>query len=188
MTSHRRIILAVSGASGMQYALSLARYLGNLPKIELHGIISAGARKVFAHETRAGLQDLEASFQYLHDADNLAAAPASGSWMHAGMIVCPCSMATLAAIAQGVGTNLIHRAADVCLKERRPLVLVPRETPLNTIHLKNMLSAHEAGAVIMPPCPGFYHNPQTIEQLVNQFVGRVLEQIGIEHDLYTRWS
>ena len=188
MTHSKRIILAVSGASGMEYARSLARALRQVPGLEVHGIISDGAREVFRHELESSAAELLASFHVLHDSSNIAAPPASGSWEHAGMIVCPCSMASLAAIATGVGSNLLHRAADVTLKERRPLILVPRETPLSEIHLKNMLRAHRAGAVIMPPCPGFYHRPESIEQLVNQFVGRILEQLGLPHDLYARWS
>jgi 4-hydroxy-3-polyprenylbenzoate decarboxylase len=188
MTVDRRIILAISGASGMEYARLLARALREVPGLELHGIISEGARQVFRHELNSDPLDLEACFHFLHDPANIAAAPASGSWEHSGMIVCPCSMASLAAIATGVGSNLLHRAADVTLKERRPLILVPRETPLSEIHLKNMLRAHRAGAVIMPPCPGFYHRPDSIEQLVSQFVGRILEQLGLPHGLYTRWS
>jgi 4-hydroxy-3-polyprenylbenzoate decarboxylase len=188
MTVDRRIILAISGASGMEYARLLARALRETPGLELHGIISDGARQVFRHELNSDPFDLEACFHFLHDPANISAAPASGSWEHSGMIVCPCSMASLAAIATGVGSNLLHRAADVTLKERRPLILVPRETPLSEIHLKNMLRAHRAGAVIMPPCPGFYHRPETIEQLVSQFVGRILEQLGLPHSLYTRWS
>jgi 4-hydroxy-3-polyprenylbenzoate decarboxylase len=188
MTVERRIILAISGASGMEYARLLARALHEAAGVELHGIISDGARQVFRHELNSDPLDLESCFHFLHDPANIAAAPASGSWEHSGMIVCPCSMASLAAIATGVGSNLLHRAADVTLKERRPLILVPRETPLSEIHLKNMLRAHRAGAVIMPPCPGFYHRPESIEQLVSQFVGRILEQLGLSHGLYTRWS
>ena len=147
----RRIVLAVTGASGMEYACSLARAMSGVPGLELHGIISDAARTVFRHELGADPAELESHFHVLHNPSNIAAAPASGSWEHSGMIVCPCSMASLAAIASGVGSNLIHRSADVCLKERRTLVLVPRETPLSDIHLENMLRARRAGAVIMPP-------------------------------------
>lgn len=188
MSISKRIILAISGASGMAYACQLARSLGQVPGLELHGIISNGAREVFRHELDSDPQELLSCFHCLHEPANIAAPPASGSWEHSGMIVCPCSMASLAAIATGVGTNLLHRAADVTLKERRPLILVPRETPLSEIHLRNMLRAHRAGAVIMPPCPGFYHRPASIDQLVAQFAGRILEQLGLPHDLYTRWS
>ncbi|NLW80395.1 MAG: UbiX family flavin prenyltransferase [Desulfovibrionales bacterium] len=188
MATFRRILIGISGASGMAYAMALVRNLRAIPGLELHGIISDGARQVFRHETGADMADLEGSFHRLHDVADIAAPPASGSWEHHGMVVCPCSMASLAAIAGGAGTNLLHRAADVTLKERRPLVLVPRETPLNEIHLKNMLRAHRAGAMIMPPCPGFYHRPETIDALVAGFVGRMLEQLGLDHDLYARWG
>jgi 4-hydroxy-3-polyprenylbenzoate decarboxylase len=183
-----RIILGVSGASGVEYAFRLARALTAVPGLELHGIVSEGAQEVLRHEGRRTMQELTGCFHVTHDCRRLAAPPASGSWAHSGMIVCPCSMSSLAAIAGGVGTNLLHRAADVTLKERRPLILVPRETPLSEIHLRNMLRAHRAGAVIMPPCPGFYHRPQSIDDLLDQFVGRVLEQLGLPHDLYTRWG
>jgi 4-hydroxy-3-polyprenylbenzoate decarboxylase len=185
---NQRIVLAVSGASGMEYAGSLARALRDVPGLELHGIVSEAARTVFRHELGADPAELEALFHVIHDPANIAAAPASGSWEHSGMIVCPCSMASLAAISTGVGSNLIHRAADVTLKERRTLVLVPRETPLSEIHLENMLRARRAGAVIMPPCPGFYHRPESLDALVAQFTGRVLEQLSLPHDLYARWS
>lgn len=184
----RRVILGVSGASGVEYAFHLARALRAADGVELHGIISGGARKVLRHESSILLQELQNCFHVLHDCDHLGAAPASGSWFHTGMIVCPCSMSSLAAIASGAGTNLLHRAADVTLKERHPLILVPRETPLNEIHLRNMLRAHRAGAVIMPPCPGFYHRPRNLEDLLDQFAGRILEQLRLPHDLYTRWS
>ncbi|MDY0275544.1 MAG: UbiX family flavin prenyltransferase [Desulfomicrobium sp.] len=184
----QRIIVAISGASGIRYALLLMRALRALPDVEVHGIISPGAQAVIKHETKLKLSTISNAFHILHQPTNIAAAPASGSWHHNGMIVCPCSMASLAAIASGVGTNLIHRAADVCLKEGRPLILVPRETPLNEIHLRNMLRAHQAGATIMPPCPGFYHQPQTMDQLMWQFIGRILEQLHLPHNLYARWS
>lgn len=184
----RRIVLAISGASGMIHAFFLARALRAVSGLEVHGIISDGARQVLRHELGTDGAELEACFHYLHDSANVAAPPASGSWPHQGMIVCPCSMASLAAIACGVGSNLLHRAADVTLKERRPLILVPRETPLHEIHLRNMLRAQRAGAVIMPPCPGFYHRPETLDALVAQFSGRVLEQLGLDHDLYARWG
>lgn len=184
----KRIVFGVSGASGMEYAFALARHLAAVSGVEVHGIISAGARQVLAHECTHQDAELATYFHHLHAPDNLAEPPASGSWPHQGMVVCPCSMASLAAIAQGVGQNLLHRAADVCLKERRPLVLVVRETPLGAVHLRNMLHAHEAGAIIMPACPGFYHQPRTLDDLVCQFTGRIMEQLGLSHNLYTRWG
>jgi 4-hydroxy-3-polyprenylbenzoate decarboxylase len=199
-----RIVLAVTGASGMPYAVRLAELLGAAPEVELHLIVSKAAWTVLDLESgkrgesggQAGPAGLEGpmgeKFRSLahrvYDQDDFGAPPASGSWLHAGMIVCPCSMASLAAIASGLGSNLIHRAADVTLKERRPLVLVPRETPMNRSHLRNMLLASEAGAVVMPACPGFYHQPATIADLVDHLAARILDQIGVHLPLFKRWG
>jgi 4-hydroxy-3-polyprenylbenzoate decarboxylase len=184
----KRILLAVTGASGPQYAFALARALSGRADVELHLILSEAARQVIHLEADFSPEELCSLAHAVHGEKDIAAGPASGSWRHAGMIVCPCSMASLAAIAQGLGTNLIHRAADVTLKEGRRLVLVPRETPFNRIHLTNMLAAQDAGATIVPACPGFYHKPRTIDDLLNHLAGRILDQLGIEHDLFTRWK
>ncbi|OGR39694.1 MAG: phenolic acid decarboxylase subunit B [Desulfovibrionales bacterium GWA2_65_9] len=188
----KRILLAVTGASGPQYALALARALGGRKDVELHLILSEAAKKVIALEADFGPEDLIKLAHVSYDEKNIAAGPASGSWQHAGMIVCPCSMASLGAIAHGLGTNLIHRAADVTLKEGRTLLLVTRETPLSLIHIKNMLAAKEAGATIMPASPGFYHKPQTIDDLVNHLAGRIIDQLGdqlgIDNALFKRWG
>jgi flavin prenyltransferase len=188
----RRIVLALTGASGMPYALALFRALTATPGIETHVIVSDAARLVLDLEGEAPLSAIEAELQTkaarVCGQNDLAAGPASGSWRHAGMIVCPCSMASLAAIANGLGSNLIHRAADVTLKEGRKLVLVARETPLNRAHLKNMLAAAEAGAVILPACPGFYHKPRTLDELVQQLAGRILDQLDVPHALGRRWQ
>ena len=184
----KRIILAVTGASGQQYALALARALSLSEDIELHLILSEAAQKVMVLEADFRPEDLSALAFASYGEKDIAAPPASGSWRHAGMIVCPCSMASLAAIAQGLGTNLIHRAADVTLKEGRKLILVTRETPLSLIHIKNMLAAKEAGATIVPASPGFYHKPGTIEELVSHLAGRILDQLDIGHSLFQRWG
>ncbi|MBU1042684.1 MAG: UbiX family flavin prenyltransferase [Proteobacteria bacterium] len=184
----KRILLAVTGASGPQYALALARALSGRADIELHLIVSEAAKKVIALEADFRPEELTALAHASHDEKNIAAGPASGSWQHAGMIVCPCSMASLGAIAHGLGTNLIHRAADVTLKEGRKLVLVTRETPLSLIHIKNMLAAKEAGADIVPASPGFYHRPKTIDDMVNHLAGRILDQLGIDNALFKRWG
>ncbi len=181
-----RVVVAVTGGSGMPYAQRLLETLSGLG-LETHVIISDAARLVLKQEMRQGATPLEASAHALYTQRDLAAPPASGSWRHLGMVVCPCSMASLAAIASGLGSNLIHRSADVCLKERRKLVLVPRETPLSDIHLENMLRVSRAGAVVLPACPGFYHRPETIADLVDQVVGRVLDHLELEHDLGPRW-
>ncbi len=186
-TTFRRIVLAVTGASGIPYAETLARALAAAPDVEPHIIISQAARTVMAVETDTD-PDALAALARAHADDNLAAPPASGSWVHHGMIVCPCSMASLAAIASGLGTTLIHRAADVALKEARPLVLVPREAPLSTVHLENMLRARRAGAHIVPACPGFYHRPATVQDLVDHLAARVLDLLSVPHDLSRRWG
>ncbi|WP_338667291.1 UbiX family flavin prenyltransferase [Pseudodesulfovibrio methanolicus] len=183
----KRIILAISGASGSLYAASLIQGLVDRDDVELHVIVSDAAREVLALET--GLQpDALTRGATVHAPDDIAAPPASGSWRHDGMIICPCSMATLSAVATGFGHTLIHRAADVTLKERRKLILVPRETPLSAIHLQNMLTATQAGAVILPACPGFYHRPATIADLTDQVAGKVLDQLDIPHSLFRRWG
>ncbi|MEF2146095.1 MAG: UbiX family flavin prenyltransferase [Desulfovibrionaceae bacterium] len=188
MDMKKRIILAVTGASGSAYATALAGELGGRDDIELHLIISDAAREVMKRETGNSTVDLTGPACAAHKVSDIGAPPASGSWIHHGMIVCPCSMASLAAIANGMGNNLIHRAADVTLKENRPLILVPRETPLNEIHLRNMLQAKRAGATILPACPGFYHNPLSIADLVDHLAGRILDQLGISHQLSSRWG
>lgn len=184
----RRIILAVTGASGTIYATSIIKALKKRDDIELHVIASPAARKVLELETDLTQDALDEGADVMHASDDIAAPPASGSWQHDGMIVCPCSMASLSAIASGFGHNLIHRAADVALKERNPLILVPRETPLSTIHLKNMLAATEAGAIILPASPGFYHRPESIEDLADHLAGKILDQLDIPHELYKRWG
>lgn len=209
-----RIIVGVSGASGMPLAQHLLQALYAMPEVEVHLMVSAGAQAVLATElllTGAdGLHKLEQAEQgpaqakgaspsvtvsaltrfahVVHDSAHIGAGPASGSWQHGGMVICPCSMATLACIATGAGHNLLHRSADVCLKERRPLVLVTRETPLSAIHLQNMLTLSHAGACIMPPCPAFYGQPESINDILEHFTGRVLDQLGLAHNLGHRWQ
>jgi len=184
----KRIIVAITGASGSAYAASLVKALGGRKDIELHIIVSDAARQVLSLETDFAQIALTAKAHAVHAIGDITAPPASGSWQHDGMVICPCSMATLAAVANGCGTNLIHRAADVALKERNKLILVPRETPLSEIHLRNMLRANRAGAVILPASPGFYHRPSTIEELANHLSGRILDQLDIPHKLYQRWG
>jgi 4-hydroxy-3-polyprenylbenzoate decarboxylase len=185
-SSKKRIVLAVTGASGMPFAQTLAKHLRTF--CELHLIVSKAGWLVWDQEIGLDRQDL-LNLAFCHyEQDDLSAPPASGSWRHQGMVVCPCSMASLAAIARGIGSNLIHRAADVTLKERRRLVLVARETPLNAIHLENMLAATRAGAMIMPASPGFYHRPRTLQELVDQLTGRILDALDVEHNLTPRWG
>jgi 4-hydroxy-3-polyprenylbenzoate decarboxylase len=183
---NKRTILALTGASGMAYALSLLENLTTHGR-EVHVVISDAARKVLELEEGDCTLRFSAAKKVYTERD-ISAPFASGSWKHAGMVVCPCSMASLSAIANGLGSNLIHRAADVTLKERRPLILVPRETPLNRVHLKNMLAAHDSGACILPPCPGFYTHPRNLDDLLLVFTSRVMDQLGIENNLSLRWE
>ncbi len=194
-----KIIVAITGASGAIYGAVLVAELLRRP-IEVHLIVSDYGRKVMVHELGISgpiLPFLESEFNFVpHELsvlkeylpDNLFAPPASGSFRHAGMVIAPCSMKTLAAIASGLADNLIVRSADVCLKEKRPLILLPRETPLSTIHLENMLKVARAGAVLHPPVPAFYHRPESVRDIVNATVGRVLDHLGIPHDLAAEWS
>jgi len=184
----KRIILAMTGASGACYALTLLQALTQDSHIQTHLIVSQAASTVLNLETGKSVQDLQTERVRVHDCQDLAAPPASGSWLHHGMVVCPCSMASLAAINHGSGYNLIHRAADVTIKEKRPLILVARETPLSPIHLGNMLGLAQSGATILPACPGFYHGPLSIQDLINQLVGRILDQLEIHHSLSQRWG
>ena len=189
MTSQRkkRVIVGVSGASGMPLALRLPRELRDVPGVETHLIVSPGAARLLEEECDRGVEALAAFADRTHDALDMAAGPASGSWRHDGMIVCPCSMSSLASIASGAGMNLLHRAADVTLKERRPLLLVPRETPLNLLHLENMRRLALAGATIMPFMPAFYARPRGIEDMLAHFCGRLLDQLGLETGMTRRW-
>jgi 4-hydroxy-3-polyprenylbenzoate decarboxylase len=199
----RRIIVAITGASGSIYGVRLLAALLARP-LEVFLLISKAGRNVMAHETdftsgSSGgdmaefLQSQGAAFHA--DArlrefspDDLFAPPASGSFRHGGMAVAPCSMKTLGAVVSGAANDLVLRAADVCLKERRPLVLLTRETPLSLIHLENMRRAVMAGATVMPPCPAFYARPKTVDEIVDATVARLLDQLGIDNDLMRRWG
>ena len=187
-SSPRRIIVAISGASGAVYGVRLLQVLRDTPGIEAHLVVSsAGWRNV---QEEHGLQraDIEALADHVHDIANIGASIASGSFQCSGMVVAPCSMRTLAAIAHGLSDNLITRAADVQLKERRRLVLMVRESPLSLIHLRNMVSATEAGAIICPPMPAFYQRPQSVEDIVDFSVARALDLLDVPHTLAVRWN
>lgn len=189
----RKILVGVSGASGMPLALRLLRHLAAMPEVELHCVVSAGAAAVLAAECGAGPDMLTRHARHVHDADDLGAGPASGSWWHgapggdeAAMFLVPCSMGTLGALASGATRTLVQRAADVALKEGLRLILVPRESPLSAIHLRNMLALREAGAVIMPFSPGFYLRPRSLEDMLDHFCGRIFDQARLPHAL-GRW-
>jgi polyprenyl P-hydroxybenzoate/phenylacrylic acid decarboxylase-like protein len=186
--SQRRLIVGVSGASAPHLALAVLRALRKVGDVETHLVISRGARRTIAEELQVSAADFAAEADVAYPAEDLAAPIASGSFRTAGMVVVPCSMRTLAAIATGNTTDLLTRAADVCLKERRRLVLVPRETPLNLIHIRNMETVTLAGGVIAPPVPAFYHQPATIEDLLAHTAGKILDQFDIDHELFRRWS
>jgi 4-hydroxy-3-polyprenylbenzoate decarboxylase len=180
-----KVVVGVTGASGVPYAHALLR---NLEKAHVDLVISEDAKKVIAHESDVPLAAFEKLAEAAYRNDDVAAPPASGSYLFDAMVVVPCSMGTLGKIAMGISDNLITRAAAVCLKERRKLILVPRETPLAAIHLENMLRLTNQGVVILPAMPGFYHAPQSVDDLVDFVVGKVLDQLGIEHALFRRWK
>jgi flavin prenyltransferase len=196
------LTVAVTGASGTIYAQRTLQLLAASGVVETINLIMSGTASTVAQvELGVNLKDadaakindwlgLDASSKLIRvwRLDNLAAKPSSGSNKQAGMIIVPCSMATLGAIASGAGTNLIHRAADVCLKEGRKLLLVPRETPYNAIHLENMLRLSRAGARILPASPGFYHRPKTIDELVEHLCFRILDQFDIPHSKKSQWT
>jgi 4-hydroxy-3-polyprenylbenzoate decarboxylase len=179
-----RFVVAITGASGAPYA---ARLLPHLPG-ETYLIISEDARKVIRAETDLRPEELEAKATAAFRNDDFSAPPASGSARFGGMVIVPCSMTTMAKIAVGIGDNLITRAAAVCLKERRTLILVPRETPLGEAHLENMLKLSRMGAVILPAMPGFYHRPRSVEDLVDFVVARILDHLGVDHSVGPRWG
>ena len=181
-----KIVMAITGASGMPYALTLVQELISLD-IELHLVVSNAAYKVLQLES-PGYEEVLGLVEHTYRQEDLGAPMASGSFEHDGMVICPCSMASLAAVAQGLGSNLIHRAADVVLKENRRLVLVPRETPLNRVHLQNMLMARDAGAVILPPCPGFYNQPRDMQDLIRHIAARIMDSLGIKNSVSRRWA
>ncbi len=184
----RRIVVAISGASAPIYGIRLLEVLRGTAGIETHAIVSSGARATIAYETSWKVDDVLALASAVHDEKDLAAPLASGTFLTDGMVVVPCSVRTLGAIASSLNDNLIVRAADVHLKERRKLVLVVRETPLHAGHLKSMYDLSLYGAVILPPAPGFYHLPKTIDDVVDHTVGKVLDQLGVEHHLFRRWE
>lgn len=196
------LTVAVTGASGAIYAQRTLLHLAASGAVERVNLIMSDSAQIVARvelaaDLRGGDRETinkwigvpaDSKLIRLHRLDNMAAPPASGSHLQAGMVVVPCSMGTLGAIASGAGTNLIHRAADVTLKEGRKLVLVPRESPYNAIHLENMLRLAHAGARILPASPGFYHRPQTIAELVDHLVFRILDQFGVPHTQGSRWK
>ena len=184
----RRIVIGISGSSGAIYGARLVEVLAEQAEVETHLIMSNAARATISYETDYSPDDIAALADHVYDEKNIAAGPASGTFLTDGMIVAPCSMKTLSAIANSYTDNLITRAADVALKERRKLVLVVRETPLHLQHLRLMAQATETGAVILPPGPGFYIRPTTIDQLVDHTITKILDQFAIDAGLIERWE
>ena len=185
----QRLIVGISGASGVVYGVRILEVLRDVPDVETHLVMTSAAKLTLGYETHHAVGDVESLADHVHRPGDLAAAISSGSFRTTGMVVAPCSMKTLSGIAQSYSDNLLLRAADVVLKDRRRLVLVVRETPLHLGHLRLMVQATEMGAIVMPPVPAFYHRPDTIADLVNQTVNRVLDQFDIElsADLFERW-
>jgi 4-hydroxy-3-polyprenylbenzoate decarboxylase len=181
-----RLIVGITGASGAIFGIRTLQALRELG-VETHLILSRWARTTIAHETSCSLEEVEKLASAVHRDDNQAAAISSGSFKTDGMIIAPCSMRTLAAIRTGSGDTLVCRAADVILKERRKLVLLARESPLNEIHLENMLALARMGVAIFPPVPAFYNRPKTIPDVVDHIVGRALDQFGLEMPAMSRW-
>jgi 4-hydroxy-3-polyprenylbenzoate decarboxylase len=185
--SPRRLIVAMTGATGTIIAIRLLELLRETG-IETHLVMSKWAVRTLLHETSYKPEDVERMASHVHPAGDQGASISSGSFLTEGMIVAPCSMRTLAAIAHGFGDNLIHRAADVVLKERRTLVLSVRESPLSGIHLENMLALSRVGAVICPPMPAFYTRPRSVDEIVTYSAARLLDQVGIHTELANRWN
>jgi len=182
-----RVFLSIGGASGSIYGIRLLEELCK-SDVEIHLTMSDGAKKIMEHETKYIFKDLKNKASFCYDNNDFFAALASGSFQLDAMVICPCSMKTLSAVANGYGDTLTSRAASCCLKENRKLVLVIRETPLDLPGIKNMLAAKQAGATILPAMPGFYHKPKKIEELVDFVVGKILDQLGLEHSLFKRWE
>ena len=186
--SPQRIIVGISGASGAIYGVRLLQVLRECPGAESHLVVSDAGWRTLRHELGMERPAVEALAHQAHDARNVGASIASGSFQCAGMVVAPCSMRTLASVAHSLSNNLLTRAADVALKERRRLVLMARETPLHLIHLRNMVSVTEMGAIVCPPMPAFYVKPSSVDEIVNASVARVLDLLDVPHDLSARWQ
>lgn len=183
-----RLVVGISGASGVAYGIRLLEVLRSRPGLETHLVLTKPAERTIVEETDWRIEDVRALATAVHAPSDIGAPIASGSFATLGMVVIPCSIHTLSAIAYSLADTLLTRAADVTLKERRKLVLVVRETPFHAGHLKAMLAATEAGALVFPPIPAFYGRPKTIDDLVNHTVGRVLDHVGVEHALYRPWG
>lgn len=180
----KRLVIGVSGASGAPLAVELLRALQANPEVETHLILTRGGEMTLRQEMDMTAAELSALADFTHDNANIGAAPASGSWKNLGMVVCPCSMKTVAGIVSGYSDNLLLRAADCMLKERRKLVLVARESPLSTLHLENLCKASRYGAIILPPMQTYYHHPASVEEMARHTVDRILSQFDLDKKSY----
>jgi len=184
----RKLIIGISGASGTIYGVRLLETLKHHSEVETHLVISDTAKEIIAHENGLNPHEVMELADIVHPIDNLGAAISSGSYLTEGMIIAPCSIKSLSGIANSYNDNLLIRAADVCLKERRKLIIVLRETPLHLGHLELMTKATLCGAILLPPVPSFYNNPKTIDDIINQTVGKMLDTFGITNNLFKRWK
>lgn len=183
-----RLIVGISGSTGAIYGVRMLEVLHAMPNVEIHLVASSAARMTIQYEVGRDPDQVFALADHVYEERNIGAAIASGTFITDGMVISPCSMKTLSAVANAYNDTLISRAADVCLKERRKLIMLVRETPLNLVHLRLMAQVTEAGGVILPPMPAFYHLPKSIDDIVNHTVGKALDQFGIPHELFKRWS
>ncbi|MDO9365277.1 MAG: UbiX family flavin prenyltransferase [Methylotenera sp.] len=186
--TYKRLIVAITGASGASYGVRLLQVLSEMPNIETHLVISDSGLLNLQQELNMNRMQLEELADVTHNVNDVGGSIASGSFQSDGMVMAPCSMRTLAAVAHGLSDNLITRAADVMLKERRRLILMVRETPFNLAHLRNMTSVTEMGGIIYPPLPCFYHRPQTIADIIDHTVSRVIDLLGVPNELAPRWE
>lgn len=184
----RRLIVGLSGATGSIFGIRILQVLAPMPDIETHLVMSKAAKMTLQVETPHSVKEVEEMADVAHDIQNVGASIASGSFRTEGMVIAPCSMKSMGGIALSVGGDLLVRAADVVLKERRKLVLVARETPLHLGHLESMATLTRMGAVIFPPVPAFYHRPKTLDDVINQTVARILDQFDVETDMFKRWN
>lgn len=187
MTFPARLVIGISGASGVIYGVRLLEVLQPLA-IETHLVITRTAEVTLAHESDWKVKDVKALADHVHQPGDLAAPVSSGSFRTLGMVIAPCSMRSLGEIATGISSSLLTRAADVTLKERRKLVLLPRETPLHAVHLRNLATVADLGAIVAPPLPAFYNRPRTIEDIIDHTVGRVLDLFDIDAGIVKRWG
>ncbi|CAG0933887.1 flavin prenyltransferase [Thermoflexales bacterium] len=187
-SSLHRLIVGISGASGVIYGIRLLQVLQQGGELETHLVLSAAAKATIAQETDWKISEVEALASVVHNPHDIGASIASGSFATLGMVIVPCSIKTLSAVANCYSADLMARAADVCLKEGRPLILCVRETPLHVGHLRLMTQAAESGATILPPVPAFYGNPTTLDEIVDGTLGRILLRLGIDNELYAKWK